>query len=163
MKRAPSPWSSTASAPSADDAEPNVASLCPRLKWRYERCFQQWYTADFLTGHSTQLPCQDEYKLYQQCILVRIHSAPYTTHHQHSITMPLLLTLLLTTLPPPPSPPSVRSRSWTLSWCSRCRSSTSATPARWRRRPPPPTKTSQRQRDPLHSPPEPPPRIPSLR
>ena len=65
----PSPSSSPAPLPS-DDSAPAVASLCPGLKWSYERCFQAWYTAEFLTGSSSQLPCQDEYKLYQQCVLV---------------------------------------------------------------------------------------------
>jgi hypothetical protein len=78
MKRASSPWSSTppSTVDSADEPEPNVASLCPRLKWTYERCFQHWYTHDFLTGRSSTLPCQDEYKEYQQCVLVSRYRQP---------------------------------------------------------------------------------------
>ena len=101
MRRSPSPWSSVPTDPSTEDAEPNVASLCPQLKWRYERCFQHWYTADFLTGNSTQLPCQDEYKRYQQCILVSRHH-PQRRAHQH-----LLLSGLLTSLFPCVPPAAV--------------------------------------------------------
>jgi hypothetical protein len=65
-------WSSpsSAAASAADDTEPDVASLCPRLKLTYERCFQRWYTTEFLTGLSSELPCQTEYRDYQQCVLV---------------------------------------------------------------------------------------------
>lgn len=56
----------------ADAPIPNVSSLCPRLKLVYEKCFQNWYTTQFLTGESSELPCEHEYARYQYCVKQRM-------------------------------------------------------------------------------------------
>jgi hypothetical protein len=58
----------------------NVASCCPELKYRYETCFQRWYTEKFLTGkdqyrryvdsngHQQPLECNNEFQAYKRCV-----------------------------------------------------------------------------------------------
>ena len=66
-----SSWS-TASSVSVDDPEPNVASLCPRPKYVYEKCFQAW---------SAHTLCQRSH---------RCHSAAAATIDRHSAFHPPL-------------------------------------------------------------------------
>lgn len=59
-----------AAANGAASAAPNVASCCPHEKWHYERCFQRWYNAEYLTGRSQDLSgCQDLFDTYRSCVI----------------------------------------------------------------------------------------------
>jgi len=65
----------------ASSPTPNISSCCPVEKWRYEHCFQHWYTHSFLrpsstgSGTVTQLPegeveaCKDEFNAYRACVI----------------------------------------------------------------------------------------------
>ena len=49
---------------------PNMSSVCPAAKWRYESCFQNWYTADYLSGKSRDLSgCHSAFTAYRNCVV----------------------------------------------------------------------------------------------
>lgn len=48
----------------------DLASFCPAEKFVYERCFQRWYSDDYLKANSRELPCAREWDLYRGCVRV---------------------------------------------------------------------------------------------
>ena len=72
MSTTPASSSSVPSSISSTSVGPNVASCCPQEKWQYERCFQKWYNAEYLTGKSNDLSgCQTLFNTYRACVIVR--------------------------------------------------------------------------------------------
>eukprot|EP00049_Salpingoeca_infusionum_P001248 m.46683 g.46683 ORF g.46683 m.46683 type:complete len:120 (-) comp10933_c0_seq5:157-516(-) len=48
---------------------PSVAEECTQAKHEYERCFNQWYTNEFIKG-SKKDPCSHLLKAYNKCLKV---------------------------------------------------------------------------------------------
>ena len=66
---------------------PNMSSCCPAEKWRYESCFQKWYSAEYLTGKSTDLSgCQPMFDEYRSCVIVSAHRRHFFPHARHART-----------------------------------------------------------------------------
>ena len=61
---------------------PNMSSCCPAEKWRYESCFQKWYSAEYLTGKSTDLSgCQPMFDEYRSCVIVSAQHRHFLFSH----------------------------------------------------------------------------------
>jgi hypothetical protein len=70
-------------APAPKKSLPNVSSCCPAEKLHYERCFQQWYTNEYLTGKSRDLSgCQTLFDTYRSCVIVSRPTPPYARASQ---------------------------------------------------------------------------------
>ena len=55
----------------ADEKEPRKdEDPCASLKKRYEKCFNHWYTEEFLKGQ-LEPKCQEEFEEYRDCVVVR--------------------------------------------------------------------------------------------
>lgn len=55
----------------SEDPKDIACSACPQQKLEYEICMQKWYNNVFLKGNAgTKLPCEKEYNVYNQCVLV---------------------------------------------------------------------------------------------
>mmetsp|Transcript_6500 Transcript_6500/g.26810 ORF Transcript_6500/g.26810 Transcript_6500/m.26810 type:complete len:84 (+) Transcript_6500:46-297(+) len=43
-------------------------SACEQFKKKHDKCFFAWYHDEFIQGKATELPCQAEWDLYEECL-----------------------------------------------------------------------------------------------
>ncbi|CCK68380.1 Mdm35p KNAG_0A07270 [Huiozyma naganishii CBS 8797] len=46
----------------------SFAPECTPLKKRYDSCFNEWYSEQFLKGRSVENPCSKEWYAYSACV-----------------------------------------------------------------------------------------------
>ena len=47
---------------------------CTQLKKAYEKCFNSWYSEDFVTGNDRSTPCEALFAEYRSCLDVALRA-----------------------------------------------------------------------------------------
>ena len=50
----------------------SVDAKCNKLKWAYEKCFNDWFATNFLRNSTNNDPCSSYFDSYRNCIAPKL-------------------------------------------------------------------------------------------